>query len=186
MGPFAVKPDYRVDLNRAKALLREAGHPNGFKATAKVSPQYPLDVADCQMIKAQLGKIGIDLDIQLVEWGQFLKEWLGGNYDTVCLTSGPLADPDGFTYDYFHSKSPRNRSKFFTGELDDVVTQARQAMEPAKRRELLVDVQRRILELAPVIYLYSANGFEVHRTPVKGYKPNRVSRYGLSETWLDK
>ena len=186
MGAFAVKPDYRVDLDRAKALLREAGHPSGFKATAKVSPQYPLDVADCQMIKAQLGKIGIELDIQLVEWGQFLKEWLGGNYDTVCLTSGPLADPDGFTYDYFHSKSPRNRSKFFTGELDDIVTQARQAVEPAKRRELLVDVQRRILELAPVIYLYSANGFEVHRTPVKGYKPNRVSRYGLSETWLDK
>jgi peptide/nickel transport system substrate-binding protein len=186
MGPFAVKPDYRVDLDRAKALLREAGHPSGFKATAKVSPQYPLDVADCQMIKAQLQKIGIELDIQLVEWGQFLKEWLGGNYDTVCLTSGPLADPDGFTYDYFHSKSPRNRSKFFTGELDDIVTQARQAVEPAKRRELLVDVQRRILELAPVIYLYSAHGFEVHRTPVKGYKPNRISRYGLSETWLDK
>jgi len=48
---------------------------NGFKATAKVSPQYPLDVADCQMIKAQLGKIGIELDIQLVEWGQFLKDF---------------------------------------------------------------------------------------------------------------
>jgi peptide/nickel transport system substrate-binding protein len=186
MGPFAVRPDYRVDLDRAKALLRDAGHPNGFKATAKVSPQYPLDVADCQIIKNHLQRIGIELDIQLVEWGQFLKEWLGGNYDTVCLTSGPLADPDGFTYDYFHSKSPRNRSKFLTGELDDIVTQARQAVEPAKRHELLVDVQRRILDLAPVIYLYSGNGFEVHRTQVKGYKPNRLSRYGLSETWLDR
>ena len=180
MGPVALKPDYTVDLERAKALLREAGHPNGFKATAKVSPQYPLDVADCQIIKSQLQQIGIELDIQLVEWGQFLKEWLGGNYDTVCLTSGPLADPDGYTYDYFHSKSPRNRSKLFTGELDDIVTQARQTMEPAKRREAAGRGAAAGLELAPVIYLYSANGFEVHRTPVKGYKPNRVSRYGLA------
>jgi peptide/nickel transport system substrate-binding protein len=186
MGPFAVAPDYRVDLDRARALLREAGFANGFKATAKVSPQYPLDVADCQIIKNHLQRIGIELDIQPVEWGQFLKEWLGGNYDTVCLTSGPLADPDGFTYDYFHSKSPRNRSKFFTGELDEIVTQARGATEPARRRELLAEVQRRVLDLAPVLYLYSANGFEVHRTHVKGYRPSRLSRYGFAGTWLEK
>lgn len=186
MGPFALKPNYTVDLDRAKQLLREAGHPNGFRATVKASPQYPLDVADCQIIKNDLKRIGIELDIQLVEWGQFLKEWLGGNYDTICLTSGPLADPDGFTYDYFHSKSPRNRAKFFTGELDDIVTQARMATDPAKRRELLVEVQKRILDLAPVIYLYSANGFEVHRSSVKGYRPSRLSRAGFGTTWLEK
>lgn len=186
MGPFALKPDYKVDVERARQLLREAGYPNGFKATAKVSPQYPLDVADCQIIKNHVKRIGIDLDIQLVEWGQFLKEWLGGNYDTICLTSGPLADPDGFTYDYFHSKSPRNRAKFFTGELDEVVTQARMASDPAKRRDLLVEVQKRVLDLAPVIYLYSANGFEVHRPHVKGYRPSRLSRYGFAATWVEK
>ncbi len=186
MGPFAVHPDYRVDLDRARQLLREAGFPNGFKATAKASPQYPLDVADCQIIKDNVKRIGIDLDIQLVEWGQFLKEWLGGNYDTICLTSGPLADPDGFTYDYFHSKSPRNRAKFVTGELDEAVTQARMATDPAKRQQFLADVQKRILDLAPVIYLYSANGFEVHRKSVKGYHPSRLSRSGFAATWVEK
>lgn len=186
MGSFAVTPSYTVDLERARALLREAGLPDGFKATAKVSPQYPLDVADCQIIKNHLQRIGIELDIQLVEWGQFLKEWLGGNYDTVCLTSGPLADPDGFTYDYFHSKSPRNRAKWFTGELDDLVTQARTATDPARRRQLLVEVQRRVLDLVPVIYLYSGNGFELHRPHVKGYRPNRLSRYGLAGAWLER
>jgi peptide/nickel transport system substrate-binding protein len=186
MQPWAVPVAYARDLDRAKRLLREAGYPDGFKATAKVSPSYPLDVANCQVIKNHLKPIGIEIDIQLVEWGQFLKEWLGGNYDTVCLTSGPLADPDGFTYDYFHSKSPRNRSKFFTGELDDLVAQARMATDPGKRAELLAEVQRRVLDISPVIYLYSGNGFEVHRPPVKGYAPNRLSRYGFASTWLEK
>jgi peptide/nickel transport system substrate-binding protein len=186
MGAVAVAPAYKVDLERARQLLREAGHPNGFTATVKASPQYPLDVADCQMIKSHLKRIGIELDIQLVEWGQFLKEWLGGNYDTICLTSGPLADPDAFIYDYFHSKSPRNRAKFLTGELDDIVTQARGATDATKRRELLMEAQKRVLDLTPVIYLYSANGFEVHRTYVKGYRPSRLSRYGFAETWLEK
>jgi ABC-type dipeptide transport system, periplasmic component len=60
------------------------------------------------------------------------------------------------------------------------------ATDPAKRRELLVEVQKRILDLAPVIYLYSANGFEVHRSSVKGYRPSRLSRAGFSTTWLEK
>jgi peptide/nickel transport system substrate-binding protein len=186
MKPWAIPVSYTVDLERAKQLMREAGYPNGFKTTAKASPLYPLDVADCQLIKNHVKQIGIEVDIQQLEWGQFLKEWTGGNYDTVCISSGPLTDPDGYTYDYYHSKSSRNRSKWFTGELDDLVSQARMAMDPAKRQELLAEVQKRALELVPVIYLYSGNGFEAHRSSVKGYTPNRFSRYGFATTWLDK
>ena len=104
MRPWAIPVSYTVDLDRARQLLRDAGFPNGFKTTAKVSPQYPLDVSNCQVMKSHLKRIGIDVDIQQLEWGQFLKEWTGGNYDTVCITSGPLTDPDGYTYDYYHSK----------------------------------------------------------------------------------
>jgi peptide/nickel transport system substrate-binding protein len=186
LRPWAIPVSYTVDLERARALMREAGYPNGFKTTAKVSPQYPLDVADCQLIKNHLKRIGIEVEIEQREWGQFLKEWTGGSYDSVCITSGPLTDPDGYTYDYYHSKSSRNRSKWFTGELDDLVSQARMAMDPAKRQELLAEVQRRALDLVPVIYLYSGNGFEAHRTTVKGYTPNRFSRYGFAGTWLEK
>ena len=60
------------------------------------------------------------------------------------------------------------------------------ATDAGKRQELLAEVQKKALELVPVVYLYSGHGFEVHRTHVKGYTPSRFSRYGFASTWLDK
>ena len=68
MKPWAIPVSYTVDVERAKQLMREAGYPNGFKTTAKASPLYPLDVADCQLIKNHVKRIGIEIDIQQLEW----------------------------------------------------------------------------------------------------------------------
>lgn len=184
---FALPVEYKVDLPKAKKLLAEAGYPNGFETTLMAPEAYPDNVAYAQIIKENLKKIGIEAKINIVEWGLFLKEWLGGNFDTAVLTSGPLTEPDGFIYDYWHSKSPRNRTKFLTGELDDLVTRQRETIDKEKRKEILFEIQKRILyDLVPNIYLYSEYGTELHQEYVKGYKASNYTRYYFCETWLDK
>lgn len=184
---FALRPNYKLDIPQAKKLLAEAGYPNGFETTIMAPPEYPDNVAYAQIIKQNLKQIGIEAKINTIEWGVFLKEWLGGNYDTAVLTSGPLADPDAFMYDYFHSKSPRNRTKFLTGELDDLVTQQRETVDVEKRKKLLYDIQKKILDdIVPNIYLYSEYGLELHQDYIKGYKSSNLTRYYFSEAWRDK
>src|SRR5438046_3406287 len=68
------KLPYKQDIARAKQLLAEAGHPNGFETTIKASPQYPEFVSASVVLQSQLKRIGINAKIVQLEWGQFIKE----------------------------------------------------------------------------------------------------------------
>lgn len=92
-----------------------------------------------------------------------------------------------YVYDYFHSKSSRNRAEFRTGELDALATRTRIETNAARREALFWEVQSEILELSPVIYLYTGQEFFVMSPAVKGYRPmpNGARKY-LRDTWLDQ
>ncbi len=68
-----LKP-YPYDPDKARALLAEAGYPDGFKLTL-VSPgnRYGLDKEITQQLAADLGEVGIDVDVRYLELGVFLE-----------------------------------------------------------------------------------------------------------------
>src|SRR5690606_37530553 len=51
----------RRDVERAKALLREAGHAEGLSLVCKVGSAFPYQVAAGQMMKQQLKEVGIEV-----------------------------------------------------------------------------------------------------------------------------
>ena len=82
------------DIARAKALMAEAGHPNGFHAEMMVRQvvQFP---DQAPIYKEQLKKIGIDLTIKLVDSATGFQRYLKG--DWVCAAQGSAnfqAEPD--------------------------------------------------------------------------------------------
>jgi peptide/nickel transport system substrate-binding protein len=58
------------DLAKSKALLAEAGFPNGLTLKV-VHTQLPSMLAEMQVVQAQLKKAGINLDLQVVEHATF-------------------------------------------------------------------------------------------------------------------
>lgn len=64
------------DLAKAKALLAEAGYPNGFSTTLTCASQT-LAVDTCQIIKEQLSKIGVNVEIRPIEGAAFVN-YIGG------------------------------------------------------------------------------------------------------------
>lgn len=64
---------YKTDINKAKKLLKEAGYPNGFKTTLKLPPPIYAKRSG-EILASQLKKIGIELKIIPVEWGQWLQD----------------------------------------------------------------------------------------------------------------
>lgn len=194
-GEWYIPPEqlpYKVDVERAKQLLAEAGHPNGFKTSILVSTQYPIQQGrPAVVLKQQLARIGIDMSIETVEWAVFTQRnspaanW---DWDTMITGFTFYADPDSYIYDLYHSSSTsRNYPGFSDPALDKEMEAARQEPDQAKRKTMYMDLQKKVIDQALYLYMFSGFNFEVIRKEVQGYIPMVTSRRTTFEqTWLNK
>ena len=128
---------YDFDLDKAKALLKEAGLENGFKARLHLPPT---DYARRSglIIASDLKKIGIDLDIINVEWGQWLKQvFKGKDYDLTIVSHTEPMDIGIYARDdyYFQYKNP---------EFNAIIKELNATSDEAKRTELLHKAQKKL------------------------------------------
>jgi len=141
------------NIELAKELLAEAGYPDGFDTTFKVSPQYPWHLAAAEMYQADLAKIGINAELITMEWGAFLDAVFGDrDFDLhQCGWGGPFVDPDEFLYPEYHSGEGWNMMGFSDPEVDRLLEEGRNTLDPEKRKEVYYEVQKLILESAPIV-----------------------------------
>ena len=85
---------YKPDIDRAKKLLADAGHAQGFTVKCSVIPTFPTMVAGAPVIAAQLKRIGITMEIENVEYAIWIKRWLAKDFDMTMNTTPGYADPD--------------------------------------------------------------------------------------------
>jgi peptide/nickel transport system substrate-binding protein len=89
----AVQDLYKYDPVKAKAMLAEAGYPNGF--TANILTQNDTTSTDyLSVIKDQWSKIGVTLNITQLEFGVFMNRWVSRDYDEMFY--GIMASPGTF------------------------------------------------------------------------------------------
>jgi peptide/nickel transport system substrate-binding protein len=136
------------DPARAKQLLAEAGYPNGFEATLRVTPQYPYTVRTGEVLIDQLAKVGIRVKLEQIEWGQWLdRVYTNADYDMTIIGHAEAWDAGNYANPkyYYRYDSPRFQAVFqeSEGTLDD-----------KKRRELYVQLQKIMADEAPVVWLY--------------------------------
>ena len=88
----ALKNAYPYNPAKAKALLAQAGYPNGFSFSATGVPFIGLDTMS-QALKAQLAQVGVDVKLDILDAGTFFGGVLGRKYSahTVSWGRGPAA-----------------------------------------------------------------------------------------------
>src|SRR3546814_2767077 len=101
-------PYNTVDLDRAKRLLSEAGHPNGFEADLYVTSTYDFLRTPAEIIQAQLGRVGIRLRITAADWSVYLPTMFQKQYSLSILGTSGQSDPDDFLYGNFHTSGGLN------------------------------------------------------------------------------
>ncbi len=92
------------DLAKAKALLAEAGYPNGLTLKV-VHTQLPNMLAQMQVVQAQLKRAGINLDLQVVEHATF-HQMIRQDLSAIVFYSAarfPVADV--YLSQFYHSRS---------------------------------------------------------------------------------
>lgn len=127
------------DPEKAKALLAEAGFPDGFETTLHLPPPSYARRGG-EIIAAQLAEVGIKAEITNVEWAQWLETVFKGKDFGLTVIShtepmdiGIYANPDYyFQYD--------------NADLQALMTELNRTTDPDKRTEMLGNAQRMISE----------------------------------------
>jgi peptide/nickel transport system substrate-binding protein len=170
------------DPEKAKALLAEAGYPNGFEiGMACPDAGYPKINEVCQAISEQLNAIGVKNELELQEanayWDREAKKELPPLFvDSWSVTIGEAwprlsgALNKGETY-----------ANWYDPKLDEMINQVVVTVDTEKRAALYREIQKYMRENPPFVYLYYPEAFEAVRTRVQGYKPRSAENYFLWE-----
>ncbi len=156
---------YPLDLEGAKKLLAEAGHPDGFKATLKLPPPSYARRGG-EIIAAQLRKIGIELEIIPVEWGVWVPEvFKGKDFDLTIVSHTEPQDigiygKEGYYFNYT------------SDAFNDVMAKMNSETDEAKRYGLMGEGQKIITEDAVNGYLFQLAKAGVWNAKINGLWEN--------------
>lgn len=180
------EPFYKVDLERAKKLLAEAGHPNGFQMTLLTIPTLPTMFTNAQVVQAQLKKIGIDVKVESVEYALWIQRWQKKEWDATVNTTGGYPDPDTAFYRAFHSKA-QNWNNYNNPDVDKLLDQGRAESDTAKRKPIYDQVQLQLLEKPAQLYLFTAEMIDFTQSFVQGFEQHPMTAlWTYHNVWLDQ
>ncbi len=171
---------YPYDPEKAKALLAEAGHADGIKATLKLPPPaYAREGG--QVIASQLRAVGIDLEIIPLEWADWLEQvFKGKNYDLSIVSHTEPNDIDIYSRPdyYFQYQNP---------EFNKVIEELSVTSDDARRNELYAQAQKILAEDAVVGFLFQLAKVGVWDAKLEGMWENSpVQATDLTEVkWVD-
>ena len=157
---------YSFDLARAKALLAEAGHPDGFTVKAivsNISAQRPF----MEVIQAQLAKIGIKLDMQVVDHPTYQSQIRRDMSALVFYGAARFPIADTYLSEFFDSKAivgtPTAASNFSHCKIADAeIEGARVASDPAAQKAMWTEAQRKIMANVCAVPLFDLRQVWVH------------------------
>lgn len=171
---FVDVKDRDHDLQKAKALLQEAGYKEGFKIKVPVYPGPDMELTT--IVKDQLKRVGIDMELDVMDWAAHTKVRNNRQFTLYSAGMGGRPDPDQVYYADVYSKSTNNDSGYSNPEVDQLLEKARVVIDPKERKKLYAEVVKFLQRDVPEIYLYLGPKFLGVSPRVKGF-----STAGLEE-----
>jgi len=162
------------DLRRAQALLHEAGAGTGLTLKLLFNASLEPWVEVAQAIRSDLRKAGIAVElVGTPDWKTFHDERRKGDHDLYLYGwSVSTPDPERFLFPLFQSRSLDNFGHFANAKVDDLLAQARQPMEDARRLRLYREVTRLIVGEVPAVFLFHQITFAAQHARVAGLTLN--------------
>ncbi|MBN1317428.1 MAG: hypothetical protein JXA42_18245 [Anaerolineales bacterium] len=177
------------DMDKAKALLAEAGYPNGEgfpELTIYAGEPYQSEITIAEMSAAYLNELGINASVEIREWGTFIDAMIGGNMQIWSCGEAPLGDPDNIYYNSFHSKGSWNWWEFSNPDVDALLDQGRAITNQTERMDIYKSVEQELLEDVPLAFGFFHEVWVATKPYIKNYvKPANDRYYTVTEIWLD-
>ena len=165
------KDVYKTDLEKAKALLKEAGYETGLSFSITVPSNYQPHIDTATVIVEQLKKIGVDAKIKLVEWDSWVADtYVGRNFEATVVGVDASQMTARAMLERFTSDSGKNFINYSNSEYDAKFAEAVATTDDAKATSLYKDCEWILTNTAANVYIQDLAEFVAINNKYTGYE----------------
>jgi peptide/nickel transport system substrate-binding protein len=164
---------FSLDIAKAKALLAEAGYPNGFKIKIDTLTEAPFSEI-AQSIQQSLAKVGIESDITLSEGKTLWPKYRARKHEIIVARWSPdYVDPHSNTDSFAHNPDNRLEAKltgklawrtsWFDPEINALTEAAAKELDLTKRKQMYAELQQKVQMVSPfsIMFFVSGSNFDL-------------------------
>jgi peptide/nickel transport system substrate-binding protein len=179
---------YSYDMKKAKALLTEAGFPNGFSLTAFAQAGKANDSSTLATLQQMWGQLGVKLSIQQMDLPTMDARQHKSDYQIrTAYWTNDIADPNEITSYFAYFPNIRNQ---FSGwqdvRTDKLFLQSQVELDPAKRAAEYKELQQIYVAGAPMFFLYESPFAAATRKNVIGFRQSPLGNDMFETAYIEK
>lgn len=171
---------YETNIEKAKALLKEAGYENGFELTISVPNNYSLHADTAEIIVENLKEIGITAKIELIEMTSWTENvYQGRDFEATVIAFTAKLDPSTTLRNYY-SESPTNFCNYSSEAFDSAYLGAKAALDDETKVELYKECQMILAQDAVAVFIQDPANLVAVNNDLAGYEFYPISAQDVS------
>ena len=179
---FALPP-LKQDIEQAKKLLAEAGHPDGLEISIDVgNTNGPWQQQVCEIFQGQLAPAGIKLNINVMPQTQYWEIWQKTPFGITAWTHRPLGTM--VLSVGYRSGVPWNESNFASKDFDQALDEAESLVDVERRRAAMEKVEKILQDAAVIVQPLWQPKFFIASNKVGGLKAHPTQYHQYHRVWI--
>lgn len=177
-----------TDVEQARALLAEAGYPNGegfprAEVLYNTSENHKLIAEALQRMWTK--NLGVNVTLSNQDWKVYLDSTSNLNYQIARAGwIGDVLDPVNFL-ECFLGGNGNNRTGWKNAEYDRLIREAYEATDETARNGLYQQAETVLMDEMPIMPLYFYTLKFLKAPEVKGYTPNLLDYRRWKDMWIE-
>lgn len=178
---FVEGEGYDLDLEKAKSLLEEAGHADGFSTPLAYNAGDPAQQQIAVLLQSTFAKIGVKLDLQALPPAAHSQLVQSGEAPFAVLSDGSFSpDPVFSTLLFYRTGAGGNWQNYSSAEVDKMLDECNNLLEFADRVECSKGPQEQISKDAPVVWVTVDDFMTAMKSDISGYGWNPNLFYSVA------